>query len=136
MDPMIRRQRQAMFAVAAIAVFALPAYLILGLLTIPIGIGILMLTSSTPWILTLYPFLFAGHGHWKAPVYYLDLWISLPLTIVQWTLIAWLAGRVSRDCAPRQMWLRIFLLLLGFGLAAGLISWAAGVQLMWASAHT
>lgn len=133
---MKKNQLGAMVSVAAMALFALPAYLIIGVLTIPLGVGLLMLTASSPWILRLYPFVFAGYGHWTAPQYYLDTAFSVPLTIVQWALISWAASLVLRDFRGRRLFLGALAVLLIVGVVTSAILSVTDIKLMWAAAHT
>jgi hypothetical protein len=123
-----------MFLVAVIAVLALPAYII-GVITIPIGLGILMLMNSSPWVLNLYPFLFAGEGHWKAPKYYLDTVVSLPLTILQWSLIAWLCGVAVRDLKPNRVPIAVLALVIAFGLGISLVLHTIRIELIVTGSH-
>lgn len=125
-----------MCLVAAMALVALPVYLILALLTIPIGVGLLMLTSSSPWILKLYPFVFAGDGHWKSPQYYLETALSLPLTIVQWALISWIASIFLRDFRGRKLILAAFAVLVIVGVATSAVLSVTEIKLVWPAAYT
>ena len=128
-------QRRAMIVVALIAVLALPAYLIVGIATIPLGIGLLMLTSSSPWILNLYPFLFAGTGSGSALKHYIDTVVSLPLTVVQWIVIAWLAGIVAREREPRAAaWYALGVVLV-FGLIAAAVLGILGIRVAVQAGH-
>lgn len=133
---MTMNQIRSMVLVAAMALAALPAYLLIGILTIPLGIGLLMLNSSSPWILNLYPFVYASSGAWNAPVYYLDNAVSVPLTILQWCLIAWAGSPVLRECRRGKAVLAAFaLLLVVCVITSGILS-LLDVQLMWAAGHT
>jgi len=125
-----------MLLVAVTAGLALPAYFLIAFVTIPIGIGILMLIGGHPWILNLYPFLFAGTGPWNAPVYYLHGAISLPLTIAQWALMAWLIGLALRKVTPRRVALGVIGLLLAFGFAISAFLHAIGIEVLVAGIHT
>jgi len=125
-----------MIFVASMALLALPLYLIIGLLTIPVGLGLLMLSNSSPWILNLYPFMYAAKGASKTPLYYLDTVVSLPLTIVQWVSIAWLASVALRDVERRKAVLAALALFLVAGLVTSGILSVAGIRLVWAAGHT
>lgn len=125
----------AMVWVATIAVFALPAYALIGVLTIPVGVGLFMLTNSSPWLLNLYPFLFAGTGTGYAPVHYLNTAISLPLTIAQWTLISYLSGLLFRDLKRRWLLFGVAMLVLAVGLSTSAILSVLGITLVSMSGH-
>jgi hypothetical protein len=130
MNPMTKSQRRAMILVAITAILALPAYFIIAVLTIPLGIGLLMLVGGHPWILNLYPFLFAGKGPWHDPIYYLDAAISLPLTIVQWALMAWLIGLALRNVTPGRVALGVMGLLLVLGFAISAVLHMLGIDVL------
>lgn len=132
---MAKNQRWAIIAVALMALLALPAYLIVGVLTIPVGLGLLMLTNSSPWVLNLYPFLFAGKGHWRAPLYYLDTAVSLPLTLVQWILIAWLASIVLQRFERSTILLGALAMMIMIGALTSVILSVTGIALLWEPAH-
>jgi hypothetical protein len=134
---MTKSQQRAMVFVAIIAVFALPAYAIITVVTVPFGLGIIMMMDNKPWILNLYPFLYAGKGHWSAPVYYFDTFISYLLTIVQWTLNAWLSGIVLRNIKPSRVLLGVLAVVLVFGVVTSAVLSAMGIKLMGGGgAHT
>jgi hypothetical protein len=128
-------QLKAMAVVGLIALLAMPAYVLLGVFTIPLGIGILMVTNSSPWLLNLYPFLFAASGHWTAPVYHLDHAVSVPLTIVQWALIAWAGSFYLRRLSGGRLLLGVCLLFAAVGVASSIILSLLQVKLMWTAAH-
>jgi hypothetical protein len=130
MNPITKSQRRAMILVGIIAVLGLPAYFIIAVLTIPIGVGLLMVMDRHPWILNLYPFLFAGQGPWNAPVYHLNGATSLALTILQWALMAWLIGLALRNATPRWVTLGVFGSLLGFGCAIAAVLHAIGIEVI------
>jgi hypothetical protein len=131
-----KNQLRAMISVAAMALLALPAYLMIGVLTIPLAVGLLMLTASSPWILRLYPFVFAGYGHWTAPQYYLGTALSVPLTIVQWALISWLASLMLRHFRGHRLFLGALAVLLIVGIVTSAILSLTGIKMMWTAAHT
>jgi hypothetical protein len=132
---MAKNQRWAIIAVALMALLALPTYVIVGILTLPLGIGLLMLANSSPWILNFYPLLFAGEGHWRAPLYYLDIGISLPLTLIQWILIAWLSSIVLRKFKPSTILLGALALMIMIGALTSVILSVMGITLLWEPAH-
>ncbi|MBA5635508.1 hypothetical protein H3H37_00295 [Duganella sp. LX20W] len=125
-----------MILVASVAVLALPVYFLVGLITIPIGVGLLMLTSSSPWILNLYPFLYAGSGNWNAPVFYLDNAVSIPLTIAQWGIFAFVASIFLREFSRSKMFSAVLILFLIDGIATSAILSLVDIKLMWVAGHT
>jgi hypothetical protein len=134
---MTKSQQRAMVFVAIIAVFALPAYAIITVVTVPFGLGIIMMMDNKPWILNLYPFLYAAKGHWSAPVYYFDTFISYLLTIVQWTLNAWLSGIVLRNIKPSRVLLGVLAVVFVFGVVTSAVLSVMGIELMGGGgAHT
>jgi uncharacterized membrane protein YphA (DoxX/SURF4 family) len=132
---MNRNQKRAIVYVAAIGLLGLPAYTLIGVLTIPLGVGMLMLMSSSPWILYLYPFLFAGTGNGYAQSYYLNHALGLLLTAAQWAAIAWLASRLLRDREPRSTFGVVLALLLAIGAVTAAILWMLDIRLVTSSAH-
>ncbi|WP_075791198.1 hypothetical protein [Massilia putida] len=133
---MDKSQRKAMIVVALIAVLALPVYLIVGVVTAPFGIGLLMLMNNHPWILNLYPFLFAYLGDGQGPAHYIDNAISLPLTVMQWIAIAWIAGMISRKREFRVILLYTVGTVVAFGVVTAALLAAFGVTLYTQAAHT
>jgi hypothetical protein len=133
---MSQSQRRVTILVVSIAVLALPAYAIIGIVTAPFGLGLLMLTNSRPWILNLYPFLFAGTGNGFVQDYFIDTAVGLPLTIVQWGVIAWLAGRAARGSAPRRAPCYAIGAVLAFGIVVSVVLPMLGIGLVTQAAHT
>jgi hypothetical protein len=133
---MHQSQRRAMILVVAIGVLALPAYLIVGIVTVPLGLGMLMLMSSSPWILNLYPFLFAGTGNGFTQTHYIDSAIGLPLTVAQWGVIAWLTGIVARGREPHLVPYYAVGIVLAFGVATAAVLSLLGIGLVMQAAHT
>lgn len=129
-------QLRAMILVAAVAILALPVYLLVGLITIPLGLGLLMLSDSSPWILNLYPFMYASSGNWNAPVFYLDNAVSIPLTIIQWVVLAFVASIFLRELPRSKVLPAVLILFLVDGIATSAILSLAGIELMWAAGHT
>lgn len=132
---MSKRKLWIMMSVLMTGLLGLPVYCIVGLITAPIGLGLLMLVNHSPWILKFYPFMFAGEGSWYAPVHYLDPVISLPLTALQWILMAWLAGEGLRDVKPNRLPLAVLALLFLMWLAISFILAVTGIEVLWASAR-
>ena len=129
------KQLKPALIVALIATIALHTWVIVGVLTIPLGIGLIMLVNSSPWILNLYPFLFAAKGHSSAPVYYLDTSVSLPITVIQWAGIALLAGHLLENFTGfRRVLAALATPLIVGAITSGVVS-ALNIKLMWASAH-
>lgn len=87
-----KHQWFATLTVGLMALLAAPLYLLVGVLTIPIGLGVFMLFSDSPWILNLYPFMYAGTISDRVPTYYFSHTTGVVLTLVQWTILAWLFG--------------------------------------------
>ena len=133
---MPKNQWKAISLVALMALLALPAYVLIGILTIPWGIGLLMLSNSSPWILNLYPLLYAGTAHGKVPLYYMDNALSIPLTILQWALIAWASSFVLRDFRPDKALFAALALLVAICTVTSLILSIAGIHMIWTAAHT
>jgi len=126
---MTKTQQQAFLIMLLLALFAGPVYYLLALLTLPVGLGLLMLAVDKG-MLALYPFLFAGQEHSRDVVTYaLGIGASFPLTVVQWVLIAWLFAKKAPEARPMVQFGRavIVLLLVGLVLFIGLS--AAGIQL-------
>jgi hypothetical protein len=127
---MAKNQRLAMFVMVLTALLAGPAYLIFAILTIPLGLGLLMLFSR-PWILNLYPFVFAGEMRGTVASFYLATAVSIPLTVLEWLLIAWLFGLLARDFKPGLMVLSALALVLVVGALTSVILLNAGIAVVW-----
>lgn len=91
-----KQQRFALLALGGMALLAVPLYVIVGIVTIPVGIGLFMLASDSPWVLNLYPFLFAGKLAGRTPHFIFGTSIGALLTLLQWVAITWwFAGKVD-----------------------------------------
>lgn len=89
-----KHQWFAALTVGVMGLLAVPLYLLVGVLTIPIGLGVFMLFNDSPWVLNLYPFVYAGTIPDRVPIHYFNHTTGVVLTLVQWTVLAWLFGRL------------------------------------------
>jgi hypothetical protein len=128
---MANNQRLAMFVMVLTALLAGPAYVIFAILTIPLGLGLLMLFGDSHWILNLYPFVFAGEMRGTVASFYLATAVSIPLTVLEWLFIAWLFGVLARDFKPRLMVLSALALVLVVGALTSVILHSAGITVVW-----
>lgn len=116
-----KQQRFAALAVGLMALLAAPAYLLVGVVTIPVGIGLLMLVNDSPWVLNLYPFIFGGTITGRTPSYSFNPTLGILVTVLQWVLIAWLFGRCARPGWTRGVTLRNAALVIVAAAIAGAI---------------
>jgi hypothetical protein len=116
-----KQQRFAALAVGLMALLAAPVYLLVGVVTIPLGIGLLMLVNDSPWVLNLYPFIFGGTITGRTPSYSFNPTLGILVTVLQWVLIAWLFGRCARPGWTRGVTLRNAALVIVAAAIAGAI---------------
>ncbi len=69
------------------------------------------------------------------PLYYMDTAVSLPLTIVQWLAIAWIASFILRDVERSKALFAALALLLAVGVLTSAILSVADIRLVWSAAH-
>lgn len=135
--PVNRQQGFAMLAVGLMALLAVPLYVIIGFLTAPIGLGILMLINDSPWVLKLYPFMFAGTLSGRTPTYYLNDRVGIVLTVLQWAVIAWLfARRVDATWTRGTMLRNAAAMMVLFAIATAVLLNLFGLQVVWEGART
>lgn len=103
----------AALTVGLMALLAVPLYLLVAVLTIPIGLGVHMLFNDSPWVLNLYPFMYAGTMPDRVPIYYFNHTTGVVLTLVQWAVLAWLFG-----CLVGERWTRTRVVCYAAGLLA------------------
>lgn len=128
---MAKNQKWVIVLIASMALLAIPVYVIISVLTLAVGLdrfGLNMLYS--PWIINLFPFIYAAKGEWYAPQYYLGAAVSLPLSIVQWISIAWIASIFLRDFKRREAFLSAIALLLVVGVVTSAILSAIDIKLI------
>lgn len=94
--PAKKQQRFAALAMGLMALLAVPVYVLIGFVTIPVGIGLLMLVNDSPWVLNLYPFIFGGTITGRTPSYAFNGPLGILVTVLQWALIAWLFGQRAK----------------------------------------
>jgi hypothetical protein len=127
---MVKNQWLALFAVLLIALLAGPVCLLIGVLTAPVGIGILMLTQDSPWILNLYPFVVAGEKQGVGVVHFLGNTEAMALTFLEWLSIARIFSIGARGLKPREIVLSaVALVLLVAVLTSSFLS-VAGIALV------
>jgi hypothetical protein len=127
---MDQKQLSMIVLMSLAVVFVGPVCVLFAMYTIP-GFAILMMIVGPHWLLDLYPFVFAGY---KTPdgesAYYLDWVVSIPLTVLQWVLVACVFSCLARALKPGLMVLSaIGLALLVVALTAAVLSYA-GIELV------
>jgi hypothetical protein len=131
-------QKRPFSLVFLLGLFALPTYVLLGIITLPIGVGLLIVYSIGPWALSLYPFIFAGtsEGAFEIPSYYLSLIVSIPLTIIQWMVIAWAASFYLRHVSQKNLVFYVIGVITAIGVLTYMMTLALGIKLVMQSPHT
>lgn len=133
---MERNQLEAMAVVASMAILSFPVYVLVGFLTIPIGIGMVMLMVNFQPTIFLYPLVFAGTTGSTGPVHYLVPAVSIPLSIAQWLVIGWLASFHLRAFSGRPLLKRAAGIVVAVGATTAILLWIAGLDLVLRTAHT
>jgi hypothetical protein len=130
--PAARQQRFAALALGLMALLAVPAYVLIGIVTMPIGLGLFMLINDTPWVLNLYPFIFGGTLTGRTPSYSFNAPLGILVTVLQWGLAAWLFGRQARPDWTRRVTLRnAALVLVAAAVAGAILLHLLGLQAVW-----
>ncbi|QNA90495.1 hypothetical protein G4G28_21935 [Massilia sp. Dwa41.01b] len=134
-----RGQSFAVVALCAMVVLAVPLYVLVGFLTAPLGLGVIMLVNDSPWVLNLYPFIFAGKMHSaNSASFFLGNTIGYLLTLVQWVVLAGLFARRVDDTWPRGKILgQAAILVAAVAIASWIVLHLLGMQAVWTQgAHT
>jgi hypothetical protein len=127
---MSRNQLFAMLLLALMGLLLGPAWVALGLLLIPVGLGLLMLFSAD-WLRMFYPLVYAGWTNTAGdPFYYLSNAISLPLTVLQWLVIGWVFSFFVRDMRRSEIVLVAVAVVFVVGLVNALITNMWGIALV------
>jgi len=127
-----KQQRFAALSVGLMALLAVPVYVLIGFVTIPVGIGLLMLVNDGPWVLNLYPFIFGGTLMGRTPSYAFNGPLGILVTVLQWALIAWLFGRCARPGWTRGVTLRnAALVIVAAAIAGAILLRMLGLQAVW-----
>ena len=130
--PAIKQQRFAALAVGLMALLAVPVYVLIGFVTIPVGIGLFMLVNDGPWVLNLYPFIFGGTIMGRTPSYAFDGPLGILATVLQWALIAWLFGQRAKPDWTRGATLRnAALVIVAAAIAGAILLRMLGLQAVW-----
>jgi hypothetical protein len=130
--PASRQQRFGMLTVWLMALLAIPLYLLVAIITFPVGVGLLMLFSDGPFVLNLYPFMFAGIRAGRPPVFFFNDSMRVLLTVVQWALIGWLFARQVDEYSTRGETLRnAASLLILVAIASAIVLHLFGLRVVW-----
>jgi len=135
--PGTKQQWFAALALGLMALLAVPVYVLIGFVTIPVGIGLLMLVNDSPWVLNLYPFIFGGTITGRTPSYAFNGSLGILVTVLQWALVAWLFGQRARADWTWGVTLRkAALVIVAAAIAGAILLHMLGLRAVWEGGRT
>jgi hypothetical protein len=130
-----RQRALAFFTMLTMGLLAGPATLLFALITVPIGIGIVLLMSGLDWVMYLYPFEYVGVMAGKKPVYFITGALAHGATLLQWVVVAWLYSLFAYRWKTKNIVYAALLVLAALAFIQGLMLHLAGLDVVYERAH-